>query len=357
MTPTATDPPRGRLAVLIVGQVLASIAVASGVAVGGLLAERVSGQTSMAGLAQTASVLGGALLAVPLASLAERRGRAPALSSGYLLALAGAVLVLTAARLRALPLLLVGMALFGAGTATGLQARYAAIDGVPAERRGRALSLVVWAGTVGGILGPNLSGLGERVGSRAGAAPLSGAFLFSVVAFAVATAVYLRLPGGWTPLRTTRADGTDAGGRLRDVPAVLLATPRALAGLAAMGGAHAAMVAVMVMTPVHIGHAGGTLRLVGFVISMHVAGMYALSPLSGLLTDRWGPDATIGLGTVVLWGAMLLAAGARGHDSVRLTVALTVLGLGWSLSMVAGSALLSSSVEAAVRTRVQGSAI
>ena len=157
-----------RLPLLVAGQVLGGIGVASGIAVGGLLAEHVSGSASLAGLAQTASVLGGALLAVPLAHLAERRGRSASLPLGYLIALIGGVGVITAAMLELFPLLLLAMAMFGAGTAVGLQARYAAIDGVDALHRGRTLSIVVWATTIGSVLAPNFSGIGGRVGTAVG---------------------------------------------------------------------------------------------------------------------------------------------------------------------------------------------
>ncbi len=330
-------------------QILGGIGVGSGFAVGGLLAEEISGSTSFAGLAQTASVLGGSLLAVPLATAAERRGRAPALSAGYLIALAGAIGVIAGAATDQVVLLLVGMALFGSSSTVGLQARYAAIDGVPAEHRGTLLSTVVWATTIGAVLGPNLSGAGGRVGELLGLPSLAGPFLFSMAAFGLAAAAAGLLPGGREPLAHHAG-----GGRILDALRVVTGRPPALAGLSAMAGAHAAMVAVMVMTPVHLGHGGASLQIVGLVISLHVAGMYALSPVSGWLTDRWGPQRTIMLGVVLLLVSLVTTSGAADIQRTRVAVGLTLLGLGWSACMVAGSALLSGSVPVESRTRVQG---
>lgn len=340
---------RSRLPHLVTSQVLAGVGVASGIAVGTLLAEQVSGSLSLAGLAQTASVLGAALLAVPLAAVAERRGRSLALAGGYAIAMAGAVAVLAAAAQGWFWLLLLGMTLFGAATATGLQARYAAIDGVDDPHRGRVLSTVVWSTTVGAVLGPNLAGLGGRVGREIGVPSLSGPFLFSLVGFALAAMVVVLLPNGRDPLGHNEST-VSTRRALRAVGSV----PAALAGITALAGAHAIMVAVMVMTPVHLGHTGATLQVVGLVISVHVAGMYALSPVMGLLTDRWGARRTIGLGVGVLAASLLTTATAPSQGHTQVGVGLTLLGLGWSACMVAGSALLSTSVPADVRTKVQG---
>lgn len=358
-----------RLPVLVASQVLGGIGVASGIAVGGLLAQQVSGSTSLSGLAQTAAVLGAALLAVPLARLAGRSGRGPALAAGYGLGLVGAVLAVLAAVLGWFWLLLLATAAFGGGTAAGLQARYAATDGVAAHVRGRSLSVVVWATTIGSVAGPNLSGAGGALGDAVGIPALSGPYLFSVVAFASAALVVLlglrdRRPRGSGALpdagaTPSLADSATAGPRepvpgTRDVLRLVARTPRALAGMTAVSGGHALMVAVMVMTPVHLGDHGASLRVVGVVISLHIAGMYALSPLVGWAVDRYGAVPVVGAGVVVLGAAAATGASAASHDHRQVAVALVLLGLGWSCTMVAGSALLSASVPDDVRTPVQG---
>lgn len=339
---------------LVVSQVLGGVGVASGIAVGGLLAEQVSGSTSLAGLAQTATVLGAALLAVPLARMAGRSGRSVALATGYACGLLGAALAVVAAVTGAFWLLLLGTLLFGGATAANLQARFAATDDAPTATRARSLSVVVWATTVGAVTGPNLSGLGGRVAEGVGVPALAGPYLFSVLSFVLAGVVVLVL------LRRRRDVGEEpAPARVPGVPVTaalraVLAEPRARLGLVAIATAHAVMVGVMAMTPVHMGHGGASLQVVGIVISAHVAGMYAASPVMGWLADRAGRVPAIGVGLGLLLTSLLLGAAGGPGDHGRLGIALTLLGLGWSACLVAGSTLVSESVPETVRTSVQG---
>ncbi len=376
---------RRRIVSLVVAQVLGGVGVASGIAVGGLLAQQVSGSTSLSGLSQTSAVLGAALLAVPLANLARARGRGHALATGYGLGFVGAVGAVLAAVTDQFWLLLVATVLFGGATAAGLQSRYAATDGVPLHRRGRALSTVVWATTVGAVAGPNLSSVGGDLAGRLGVPSLSGPFLFSIAAFAAAAVVVLvalprtgsPVPGALpvpTPHPTSPSDRRDvdelgsdpvlgaqegadvrvAGTGTWAVLGQVARIPRARLGLAATAGGHAVMIAVMVMTPVHLGDGNASLEVIGIVISLHVAGMYALSPVFGWLVDRLGPIPVIGLGVLVFAGALTTAATAGATDHARVGVALVLLGLGWSATLVAGSSLLSVSVPEQIRTSVQG---
>lgn len=348
---------RRAVPVLVTGQILGGIAVSSGAAVSGLLARQLSGSTALSGLAQTATVLGAALLAIPLARAAGRHGRRPALATGYGLALAGALLILLAAAVGAFPLQLVGSLLFGGGTAAGLQARYAATDAAVPTARGRSLSIVVWATTLGAVAGPNLSGVGGDAGQRLGLTRLAGPYLFSVLAFAAATLVVLALlrPDPLS-VRLSPAAGAGSSRRgptLRQSLHVIGRSPQALLGLTAVAAAHAVMVGVMTMTPVHMVDGGATLQVVGVVISVHIAGMYGASPVFGWLADRVGRVATILLG-VGLLGASLIVAGPTDGRPVLTGIGLALLGLGWSASLVGGSTLLSESVPDEVRTAVQG---
>ena len=174
---------RTTLRVLVASNVLGGVAVASGFAVAGLLAENISGSTSMAGLVATSTTLGAAILAVPLARLARSRGRRVSLAVGYLIATTGAVLSIVAAQVDSLALLLVAGCLFGSGSASNLQSRYAATDSADPTRVARSLSLVVWATTIGVVVGPNLTGVGGSVGTSIGIMALAGPYVFSVVAF------------------------------------------------------------------------------------------------------------------------------------------------------------------------------
>src|SRR3954468_24992359 len=329
---------------------LAGVGVTVGITVGGLLAREVAGTDTAAGLGQTAGVLGAAVLAVPLAALSDRWGRGAGLTTGYAVAVAGSVLAVVAAAVSSLPLLLAGLFAFGAATACGLQARYAAADLAVPEHRGRALSLVVWATTVGSVLGPNLAGPGEALGDALGLPPLTGAFTVSVAVFAVVALGLLALlrPDPLLLARQLRGPGADAGRPRRataDALRAVWADPRGRLGLTAVVVSHAVMVGMMVMTPVHMGHAGGTtLRVIGLVISVHVAGMYLFSPLVGVLAARAGRRTAVTVGAGMLLTAAALAGTAPSGAALQLGAGLLLLGLGWSCGLIAGSTLVTESV-------------
>ncbi|HEU4946868.1 MAG TPA: MFS transporter [Kribbella sp.] len=352
-TTTAADLQRGTLRVLVVSNVLGGVAVASGIAVAGLLAESISGSTSMAGLAATSMTLGAAILAVPLAKLARARGRRISLTAGYLIALLGALLSIVAAQIDSLALLLLAGCLFGSGSATNLQARYAATDAADPRHVARSLSLVVWATTIGVVVGPNLTGVGGSAGTALGIIALAGPYLFSVAAFALGLATV------WFGLRRLHQVTGKTRAPVERQPLAqtfrqVMAIPHARLGLVSIAVAHAVMVGVMSMTSVHLRHHGASLTIVGFVISGHVAGMYALSPVMGWLTDRIGRVPTIGVGLAVLAVAMTVAAAAPDEAHGVTAFALVLLGLGWSACLVAGSTLVSRSVPEDIRTSAQG---
>ncbi|MEV4296588.1 MFS transporter [Microbispora rosea] len=348
---------------LVTGNLLGGVAVASGIAVGGLLLERLGG-TSVAGLGQAASVLGAAVAAVPLAGVAARHGRRRSLALGYAIAVLGGVLIVAAAVVAQLVVLLAGLALFGVGQAVNLQSRYAAADGADPGARARTMSIVIWATTIGSVAGPNLSDVADRFGRWLGLPGLTGPYLFSVVSFALAgavVAVFLR-PAARSSTPATNAPATnDAGTSARAVGAVAAlrwaaADPAARFAVVLIAVAHAMMVMVMVMTPLHMQHHGMSLRLVGVVISLHVLGMYALSPVFGWLADRIGAVRTACGGMLMLAAAVVLGfvAASAAEGSALTALALTVLGLGWSASLISASALLTGTAADHVRVPLQG---
>lgn len=344
------------LTVLVVSNLLGGIGVASGVAVGGLVAESLGG-TAMAGLGQATGVLGAAVAAIPLASVASARGRRHALALGYVLATIGAALVITAVVLAQLWLLLFGLALFGVANAANLQSRYAATDSADPAGRGKAMSIVIWATTVGAVAGPNLTAPGNRTGIALGLPHLAGPYLFSVVAFALgAIVVATFMPAGRPAVGGSENTTPTAVVPARSALAWAMGHAEARFAVVLIGCAHAVMVLVMVMTPVHMQHHGMTLELVGIVISLHVLGMYALSPVLGVLVDRWGAARVgwAGMGVLLLATVLGVVAGIGTGDSVLTAVALTVLGLGWSACVIAGSAHLVVVTPAHVRVPLQG---
>ncbi len=351
-----TDPPPSRLqrrtvAVLALVQVVGGVGSGALLAVGVLLIRDVSGSAGWAGLATVMLTLGAAAATVPLARAALRWGRRPALSTGWALGAAGAAAVVLGAQAESTPLLLAG--LFGAGvtTAVNLQSRFAAVDRAEPAQVGRSLSLVVWATTVGAVLGPNLTGPGAALARSLGLPALSGPVIFSVLAFAVAgigTAVLLR-PDPLPPARR----GEDRA----PTPALRAALPLVrgpvLTAVVTLGAAHAVMVAVMALTPVHMQDHGASVEVIGLTISLHIAGMYAAAPLFGWLADAWGPGRTIVAAQVVLVAAVAVS-GTAGASTTRITAGLVLLGLGWSAATIAAAALLTRSVEGTARPLLQG---
>lgn len=344
---------RRTVGVLAAGQVLGGVAFGATLSLGALLAADLSGQESLSGLATASVTLGAALCAIPLARLAARRGRRLALTLGNLFALVGIAVVLTAAGVRSFPLLLVGVVLIGAGNAGNLQSRFAATDLSQTSRRARDLGTVVWATTVGGVVGPLLLAPGEVVGELIGMPRLTGAYAFSIVAQLLAFVLYLVALRPDPLLLAQRL--ARAGEAVREH---IVETDRPLAAryaVFAVAGSHVVMASVMAMTPVHLVHmAGGHVDfIVGLTIALHVFGMYGLSPVFGVLADRWGRVRVILLGQAVL-AASLVVAAVWSHDVVAVIVALVLLGLGWSAATVSGAALLTESTVTAMRPRRQG---
>ncbi|MBT2377235.1 MFS transporter [Streptomyces sp. ISL-111] len=344
-------------AVLVVSQILGGLGVAIGIALAPMLATEVTGSEALSGLAPTASVAGTALLSLPLAALMTSRGRRPGLVLAYLIGALGGALVVLGTMARSFPLLLLGMAAFGAGSSANLQARFAAADLVGPEKRGRAISTVVWATTIGSVAGPNIAAPAGRLFRGSPVPETAGPYLWSAVAFlaaGVTVAVLLRPD----PLLTARAlaPRTPQGEGKRSLRAGVAAvreSPMAKLALGTVTVSHTAMVSIMVMTPVHLGGHGAGLQLIGLVISGHIAGMYAFSPVMGWLADRFGRLSVIGLAVGLLSCAALLA-GTAGPRHGQTALGLFVLGLGWSAGMIAGSALLTDSVPQDARAAVQG---
>ncbi|MGN6241677.1 MAG: MFS transporter [Cellulosimicrobium cellulans] len=405
-TPTSDVPAlptqRRTLTTLAATQVLSGVGVASGIAVAPLVASALSGSDAIAGLTSTSGVVGAALVALPLAHVAGQRGRRPSLLLGFGVATGGAVLATVAVLVGSWPLLVVAMLFFGSGTAAGLASRFAATDLATPQRRARDLSVVVWATTVGSVVGPTLAGVADRVagpGLRLGGdghaqhgatAPSAAPFVLAAVAFALAAVVvvvWLRpdpllasratadsvpdavpdvvsdagpgaVPGAASRAAPGAGPGDGKGSSWRDGLragwAVVSASPTARLALGAIVLSHLVMVGLMSMTPVHMNHGGATLQVVGLVISAHIAGMYALSPVVGWLADRVGHARVLYVGGALLLAAAVVVAGAPGEDSARLTVGLVLLGLGWSCGLVAGSALLVDATPGPSRTSVQG---
>ncbi|WP_439031382.1 MFS transporter [Gordonia terrae] len=354
MAPDRASLQRRTVVLLCVGQILGGVSMGGALALGAILGEELSGTDSLAGVPTTVLTLGAAAAGLPLASVAAGRGRRPALTTGMLIAAAGALTVAFAVDREWFPLMLVGMAGVGSGTAVSLQARFAATDLSAPETRGRDLSLVVWMTMIGAVVGPALVPLGATVADWFSMAELSGPFLLGAVGCAAAAAVL------FTGLRpdplvvATGAQGvTHTRVPLKEGLSAILRSPSARAATAAVVSAHAVMVGVMALTPVHMHHGGASVTVVGLSISAHIAGMYALAPVMGLLADRVGRTPVILAGQATLVVSCVAGFVFAGSQA-GLVVALVLLGIGWSASTVAASTLLTDSVDVAHRAPAQG---
>ena len=356
MTPTGLDFLQKRtIKVLTAGQVLSGFGLGSTLSIGSLLAAHLSGSPAWAGSAATFSTLGAASWAIPLARLAFARGRRVALATGAALAISGAILVITSAIVEWFPLLLIALFLLGAGSAVGLQARFAATDLPSSRSTGRDLSVVVWATTFGAVIGPNMFGPGEVVGHALHLPPMTGPFLFTILSQIAATSVFwfgLR-PDPLLVAKDLNAAKIKGKTSFATAIATLRKYPLAALAIASIALSHMVMVSVMSMTPIHMKGMGFDLVVVGFTISLHIAGMYAFSPIFGWLSDKIGRVQTVILGQSIYVAA--LAVAGFGQDSrLAVTIGLFLLGLGWSASTVGGAALLTATLPVEEKTNVQG---
>ncbi|GES30131.1 MFS transporter [Streptomyces angustmyceticus] len=348
------------LAVLVFAQILSGAGLAAGITVGALLAEEMLGSTGLAGVPSALFTAGAALGAVGIGQLCRRHGRRPGLALGYAVGALGSLGVVVAAALGSALLLFTSLVVYGAGTATNLMARYAGADLASPARRGRAVSTVLFATTLGAVIGPNLVTLTGQVAHSWGIPRLAGPFLLAVAAFgaaAVALACLLRPDPLRLAEKLAAARADTAAGRPADGAEVLPADRADRRGVATgtlvMVLTQFVMIAVMTMTPVHMRAHGHGTQAAGLVIALHVGAMFLPSPLTGLLVDRIGRRWIAGAS-----GPLLLAAGvvaATSPDSVpALAAALVLLGLGWNFGLVSGTALVTDALPPAGRASAQG---
>ncbi|GAB2601164.1 MFS transporter [Kribbella endophytica] len=344
-----TSAQRRTLVVLVAAQVLSGAGLAAGVTVGSLLAQQLLSSTSLAGLPSALGTAGSVLAAAVVARISQSYGRRPGLATGYLLGAIGSAGVIAGAVASSPALFFAGLFVYGAGTSTNLQARYAGADLASPAHRARAVSTVLVATTVGGVAGPLLAAPTGDLSAGLGIPYLAGPFLLSGAAYAIAAlvlAVWLR-PDPLLLARTlddTTPDAPSAQPEQRRTGVTV--------GTLIMVITQLVMVAIMTMTPVHLQHHGHGTAASGVVIAIHLAAMYLPSPLTGWLVDRYNPVAI-----AVASGLTLLAAGlvaATSYSVAALAVALALLGLGWNLGLVSGTAMVAGATRAATRARTQG---
>lgn len=364
---------RRTLRTLVGSQAIGALGMTIGIATASLLARDLSGSDRLAGMAQTAQVLGAGAASWLLARLMAVRGRRIGLTTGYLVGASGAALAVLAGVVGSMAVLLVGATLLGATSSANYAARYAATDLAAPEGRGRALSIVVWATTIGAVAGPNLTGPAAGLADVMGVPELTGPFVLGAAGMLLAAVVvWVRLrpdpllvvqelharPVPIEGVAVSEPTGAPARplGRPAPLAPILRERPVILVAMMALAAAHAVMISVMVMTPLHMQHGGAALRIIGVVISIHVLGMFAFAPLVGMAADRWGRPVVLGLGAGVLVASLILSALSPEGSSALIVAGLFLLGLGWSLATVAGSTLIAEHAPLTALTTVQGAA-
>jgi MFS family permease len=338
--------------VMFSGVALGSTAYIAAVTISTLAVDEIVGSATLAGVPSATATVGTAAGTTLLTLGVARRGRRPGLMTGYTAAAGGSLVAAGALVGISLPLLLVAMAMLGLGNASNHLARYTAADLYPADRRGAALGMVVWGGTVGSVLGPALLQPSGRFAAGLGRSELLGGYLVSAVFMTCALVLYLI---ALRPDPASLAMGTaDDGQKTRGDLGAAFRLPQVRVALSAMIAGQVVMVMIMTSTPLHIHHHGSDLGIVGLVMSAHTLGMYALSPITGRLADRWGSYRVISGGMVLL--ALSAIGGAYGpnESTTLLVLVLFMLGVGWNLAFVGGSSLLAVGIDGPVRSRLQG---
>ena len=344
---------RRTLRTLMAGLIPAGAGMSGAYSAAAILGEELSGSETLGGLAAAGMTAGSAVAAIPLARLMAARGRRPGLALGYLLGMGGAAACVLAALSGWYLLLVPGMAGIGIGQAANMAARFAAADMAP--EAGRAIGTLVWASTFGSVLGPMLGfGPAKSAARAVGLHELSGPYLLSVLLFAVAAVVVFRYLRPDPLVMVGGVGHATERLRLREFVRPLATTSAGRLAVGSMVAGHVVMVGVMTMTPLHLRSGGHALEVVGFVISLHIIGMYALSPLVGRVADRVGARPVIAAGGVLLAVGAAFAAGSEATESGGVYLGLFLIGLGWCCGLVAGSTLLVRTFAGSNRVGIQG---
>lgn len=351
---------RRSLVIVVISQLFGGAGLAAGITVGALLAQDMLGGESVAGLPAALFTLGSALAAFAVGHVSQRSGRRTGLAGGFLIGAVGAAGIVVAAVYDSPALLFVALFVYGSGTATNLQARYAGTDLAPPQSRGTAVSIAMVATTFGAVAGPNSVGVVGEFATSLGIPALAGPFLLAAVAYGLAGLAifgFLRPDPLFVAQRIAHevtAGTPDDGAGESFEPAT--GSPRGVAvGATIMVLTQIAMIAIMTMTPVHMRAQGHSIGDVGFVIGMHVGAMFLPSLITGRLVDRVGRVPMAIASAVTLLAAGLVAAVAPGESMAWLTLALVLLGLGWNFGLISGTALVVDSTTLEKRASTQGS--
>ncbi|MFD2830956.1 MFS transporter [Corticicoccus populi] len=345
------------LIVVSISQIFGGAGLAAGVTVGALIAQEILGTEVYAGVPAALLTLGSAGAALMIGMLSQKFGRRYGLGIGFMLGGLGAVLVITAAALNNVWLLFASLLIYGSGTASNLQARYAGTDLAKPSQRGKAVSFTMVMTTFGAVLGPNLAEFMGRIAVSWSLPALSGPFILGAAAYILAGLVLFIMlrPDPLFIARQIRQQEADTLNNDK-VTASSAATNRhkIIFGAFVMILTQMVMVALMTMTPVHMGHHGHSLSAIGMVISIHVAAMYFPSLVTGMLVDRIGTTKMSVIAAVTLLMAGLFSAFAPGDSMILMAVGLALLGLGWNFGLISGTTAIVHGTTPETRAKTQG---
>jgi MFS family permease len=351
---------RRTLTIVILAQILGGAGLAAGITVGALIAKDMLGTDSLAGLPIALFTLGSAGAAMLIGRVSQAHSRRLGLAAGFIAGGIGAIGVIAATMLQSIVLLFISLLIYGSGTATNLQARYAGTGLANVKQRGTAVSLAMVATTFGAVAGPNLVDVMGKFAESVGVPALAGPFMLAAAAYILAGLVpliFLRPD----PLVISKAlaaqpeTGKHANATKKKADKGTVNKQGIMLGAAVMVISQIVMVAIMTMTPVHMGEYGHSMGQIGMVIGIHIAAMYFPSLVTGMLVDKLGRMAMALASGAVLLASGLVAAFAPGESLVLITVALALLGLGWNLGLISGTALIVDSTDLSTRAKTQGS--
>lgn len=346
------------LIIVVLSQIFGGAGLAAGITVGALLAKDMLGTDSVAGLPTALFTLGSAGAALIVGRISQRLGRRAGLATGFLAGGIGAIGVILSAVTNNIYMLFASLLIYGAGSATNLQARYAGTDLANAKQRATAVSIAMVSTTFGAVAGPNLVEAMGEFALSIGLPALSGPFILAAAAYMIAGLVLLFFlrPDPFVVARAIAIAERKAVEGSTGIQPETYSTDRRGIAVAAlvMVLTQLVMVAIMTMTPVHMGHYGHGLSAVGMIIGFHIGAMYLPSLLTGILVDKIGRTVMAVASGVTLLASGVLAAFAPGESMLLLTIALILLGLGWNFGLISGTALLVDATNPANRAKMQG---
>lgn len=347
------------LMVVVMSQIFGGAGLAAGITVGALLARDMLGTDSVTGIPTALFTLGSAGAALFVGRLSQRFGRRSGLAAGFLAGGFGAIGVIISALTNSILFLFISLLIYGAGSATNLQARYAGTDLASSTQRAKAISMAMVSTTFGAVAGPNLVDVMGEFAISIGIPALAGPFILAAVAYILAGLVLLILlrPDPFIVAKAiSDAQRTTSQLHLDENSDLLSINRRGiLAGATVMILTQFVMTAIMTMTPIHMGNHGHDLKEVGLVIGFHIGAMFLPSLVTGVLVDKIGRATMAIASAITLLASGVLAAMGPADSMVVLITALSLLGLGWNFGLISGTAILVDATPPYTRAKTQGS--